>query len=601
MSLSLLALLLGTLPAQAQYPGGGSGGGYPSGSWVPSYTYYDGRAYLVPGPRQPDFNNTYTMIPDDAAPWWFGAYGPNKYNDGAPPSEYGPPSLALDGFADNSTVDPYGIRAYFYDPPNHSMDRSDAGPLPPDLLGSVTAKSKATLSLDFVWSGPGPVPDHQNFLLRTHLGAGAWAGSAGLSATAKAKLPDQKEEVDASAGAASSSNPPALDGLHLVRVVPNGNVATVSVKGEVEADTSNSLPYATWVPGDHDFYYSGPGNGQTSASALTSIQVSASPDSRDVTISCPAIEASSYKGTPEPENPSGAYTHARASDGSLQTDSVAVWEATEKWCIQDDFDAVATNFANPTYSWTVTGLGHSMDDGTGSSTRVQALAQDGSTFPTSTSLSVTVTDSDNATATNTYGVRWHLPYESIGFLGSVRKKAQLNKLYGPVHQGDFDYVQPSPARDIDIDKGFDAAGAIAAASGQEALGGILDIIGKLAGLADFKYHYGGQDGDAVGHGTQNGQDKWTATLNNPDWAANVDTPWLLNYQDPRDHSYDGWVFCDLSIWEVKIWNHKTWMADRYTAKGYDSTGYILYADPIEKIEEEPYYTKVSGPSSPTSP
>lgn len=205
MSLALLTLrLLAGRPAYADYPGGGYPGGYPgSGGWVPSpsaYTDSNGLVYLTPHPGTADIKNTYKMIPDDAAPWWFGAYGPNKYDTGSGTQEYGPPSLNLNGVAINRTVDPYGIIACFYDPSNYGFDRSDATPLPLDLLGSVTAKNKAPLSVDFLWTGPGPVPDHADFLISTHLSASAGANfgnggaTSGVSASAKAKLPDQKED-----------------------------------------------------------------------------------------------------------------------------------------------------------------------------------------------------------------------------------------------------------------------------------------------------------------------------------------------------------------------------------------------------------------------
>lgn len=295
MSLALLALgLLCAPPAHAQggYPGGGSGGGYPGsgGSWVPSssaYTDSNGFIYLTPQTETSNINNTYP-IPDDAASWWFGAYGPNKTYIGS--SNYGSPSLNLIGHASNLAEDPYETKAYVFDPLNYGGDRDDTLALPPDLIGTVTANDKATMSVDFIWTGPGPVPAHATFLLLTHLTVGASANygnggaTSGVSATAKAKttLPGQSdalEMLEATAGDAGSNSQPPLNGEHLVRVTPSGNVATVSLNGEVEADTVNSLPYATWVdsaapPGASyhgTYYYSGPGNGETWANASATI------------------------------------------------------------------------------------------------------------------------------------------------------------------------------------------------------------------------------------------------------------------------------------------------------------------------------------------
>jgi hypothetical protein len=450
--MSFVLLTLGWLsahPAQAQYPGGGYPGGYPgsSGSWVPSPSAYvdsNGLAYLEPPYKAPDTSNTYTMIPDDAAPWWFGAYSPNKYDTGSGTQEYGPPSLNLNGYAGNSTRDPYGIIACFYDPSNYGFDRSDATPLPLDLLGSVTAKNKGALSVDFVWTGSGAVPDHADFLVLTHLSASAGAdfgnggATSGVSASAKAKLPDQKEEVGAMAGDAGSSSTPTLDGRHLVRVTPNGNKVTISINGEVDTDTSDSLPYATWVPGDHDFYYCGPGNGETGASAYASVMATASPDDRDVTISSPIEESYYlYTGT-DGGSYSNRWIHQRDRTGAISVDSVAQWEEASIYSIQgwhvDNLPLTANpiNFlGSPTYSWSLQGLSQGwLTVPTGNPTYLSLVEADWHNFPLHGTVQVNATDSDGAVASNTYDVTWHLPTENWRSTGADAPVWQVPELEG---------------------------------------------------------------------------------------------------------------------------------------------------------------------------
>jgi len=293
--IGLAVFVLGTAhsPAQAQYPGGGSGGypgggsgGYPgsSGSWVPCDSSgnplpsgdrrlnSDGGAYLTPSGKQPNLGNTYP-VPDSAAQWWFGAFSPNKYSANSG-SEYGPPSLSLNGYAGNTTTDEYGSGPVcYYDPNNYGGDRPDNIPLPPDLLGSAHGDTSDTLTAYFVWTGPDPAPSPANFIVHTSVSAGASISQAsGLSATATASLGG--DSVTATAGNAGLSVSQAKDGYHVVQASVSGLVAQVPMSGSVSVDSSNSLRYGSWVDsaagpgssGPGTYYYSGPGNGYTSAS-----------------------------------------------------------------------------------------------------------------------------------------------------------------------------------------------------------------------------------------------------------------------------------------------------------------------------------------------
>lgn len=330
-------------------------------------------------------------------------------------------------------------------------------------------------------------------------------------------------------------------------------------------------------------------------------------DDRAVAISSPNIEApiSYRKSSVDSSHLDGRWPNVRDPfTGQISVDT-AVTRAAGEYVASaspsgDRFIGQASNFTHPYYTWAFQGpdgkVGLYSQQYLGvESDQFQVLllnlyfgsSLDG--FPKFSQLQLTVRDGlDNATAATTYGVHWHLPYEETAFLGSVPKKVKLEKLYGPIGQGDFSDVQISAARDIKIDEGFELAGGIAAAVGQEEGAAVLEIIGKLAKLTDAKYHYAGEN---VQYGTQNGQDKWDATLLNPDWAANVDNPKLLKHFNDTTKKFDGWGFFSLEIYEVKHYHHMTWSADKYNSHGYDSSGYTLYADPVDKIDEEPYYTQ----------
>ena len=354
-SLFLMAILFSlVVSAHAQsgypgggYPGGGGSGGYPgggypgSGGWVASdaggnpLTQYgralntDGSVNLLPSGNQPTKTNTYP-IPAGAADWWFAAYSPNDALTGDPGNYYYN-SLNLSSSAANTVRDNYGQGPIgFYDPTNHGGDRSDATPLPPNLLGSVHADNSDTLTAYFVWTGdPAHVPDHQDFLICTSVSASASVnyGSAGATSGVKAKAVATlgSDAVTALAGDYGSQSPPSLTRNVLVRAVPTGKIITLSRAGSVSVDTTDGLLYATWVPGDHDFYYYGPGNGYTSASAGANAAAKANTDSRgrELYISSD-IETSYFKGAVDAQHPVGKWQHIRNADGSMTVDAGVV-------------------------------------------------------------------------------------------------------------------------------------------------------------------------------------------------------------------------------------------------------------------------------------
>ena len=472
---------------------------------MPQSTYSDGLAYLRPQSTGTSTVTSTYPIPTGAALWWFGAYGPNPYSGSG--YSYGPPSLTLNGHASNSTQDTYGRNAYYYDPCNYGGDRSDVGPLPPDLLGVVKAKITAPLSLDFLWSGPSPIPDHVTFLLKTHLSTAASASfgtggaTSGVTATASALLPDLMDQSGAIAGYAGSSNSPTFNGFHLLRVVPSGNVATVSVQGEVHADTSDTLPYATWFdsaapPGASfhgTYYYCGHGNGNTGGSAFSSIIVSAQPDNREVTISSPPIETSYFKGSVGSQHTNGQWPHIRNAAGSMISDSVVVGTATGRWKngagTSNSFSANTPGFTNPYYLWSKSGPG-TPDSQTAASLGVNqqflatipmnldfgtepSVTSDPNTvvannpFPLSITVRADVTDgpnTDGAKAANTYAVTYHLPFENPSKFGPETPDDALEKTTDSLVINTLTIVPiPAKVEAVDLADGAHIAGGVATA------------------------------------------------------------------------------------------------------------------------------------------
>lgn len=277
--------------ARAQY------GGYPGsgGGWVPSDADGNpalggGSAALVGTGKKTDVtpDGTYKHLTD----WWLSAYSPHDPPDYDPYYQYSFGGLGLSSDAHNYATDSWGGRHGYFDPVRNWGDRPLPSDTPPDITGSVTAKKDDTLTTHFVWTGdPSQVPDHADFLLSTHVSAGASVDygqsglASGLSATASASL-EKGGDVTASASGPGPGDSQSKDGKHLIRVTPDGTVATVSLKGSVSTDTSHGLPYATWIDGresspgagDAAAYYAGPGAGPTSASAGANVSATAEND-----------------------------------------------------------------------------------------------------------------------------------------------------------------------------------------------------------------------------------------------------------------------------------------------------------------------------------
>ena len=190
--------------------------------------------------------------------------------------------LTLSGTANNYATDDWANDQFgYYDPFRYTAgDATTGAQMPPNVVGTVTAQNVDTLSAYFAWTGPDPVPDHVDLVVQTSVSAGASvdyglsAVTSGLSAKATAAL--GLDSVTAMAGDAGLVSPQPMSKLLLVRATPTGNVATVSLGGNVQTYTANSLPLSSWIDaGDGTSYYFGPGAGPTSASANASVSASA--------------------------------------------------------------------------------------------------------------------------------------------------------------------------------------------------------------------------------------------------------------------------------------------------------------------------------------
>lgn len=284
--------------------------------------------------------------------------------------------------------------------------------------GSASSIVNVNLQARLKYKGPAASrPPHINVLLRTHVSAGAHkrgpaSSISDMSASASASIPHFSKS-------ASAPDPPALyqwsgqqvQGRHLVRAsVGADGTASVLLFGESSAHASNGTP---WV------------NGYSTAYAGTSIGGSVALDNRDVTISCPVVEPSHFKGVNDDGDPVPV-PHQRQPGGEMTADAALGFDfTTNQWRSEVSFVANAANFVDPTFDWRVDGEGASVvAQPSPDSVIVRVVLpyeEDANPLNQQTAARVDVTDQDGAAAANHYTVRWHLPYENWKEYGARRQ------------------------------------------------------------------------------------------------------------------------------------------------------------------------------------
>lgn len=213
---------------------------------------------------------------------------------------------------------------------------------------------------------------------------------------------------------------PYVSGRHLLRVPVDQTTgkAPVSLSGTTTASATDGVLYGVFgnYPGTSYQGYYQQTNGATGANASASIGGTARLDSREVTISCPAIENSNASGpTPDVRSPSGAIT----------VDSAVSWTAQDGfnntgWEVNHFYYANISSFVNPLYSWSKSGDGTIVSQPVGQQSSYTGIWYFGQSYGNflnkSTTLTLAVQDGppsgDGAAATNTYTIRWHYPYEN---------------------------------------------------------------------------------------------------------------------------------------------------------------------------------------------
>jgi hypothetical protein len=405
------------------------------------------------------------------------------------------------------------------------------------------------------------------------------------------------------AGDDGNVSPPALNRRILVRAAPLGKIITLCRLGSVTVDTSNGLPYAAWLdskaPAGYvgTYYYNGSlYNTYTSASAGANASANANLDSRDVYITCPAIETSYYKGNVDAQHTGGQWPHIRNADGSIITDSAVIWsDIGQCWSPVSAalgsttgdvaFIGHALNFNNPTFSWTLSGDGILINDQSlPAQEGVQLTSPTTDGYPKGSTLSLTVTDSDNVSAANTFGVTWHIPYEKNTYLGSIKTKHPIATILEGIAPNQSHGTTFNKGGSLDLSGSIDGLAVLLKMYKPEAefAVGLVEILGKIAAITKWEYEYA---------------DDQTVIVKNEDliWS---DAVWDQNlpYQgDPNippsligDIANRG--LCNLTVKRVEEDNDESWYADGYKINGFDgNTKHLVKSHKIENVFDQYYF------------
>ena len=234
---------------------------------------------------------------------------------------------------------------------------------------------------------------------------------------------------------------------------------------------------------------------------------------------------------------------------------------------------------------------------TSNPTYFSLVEPDGSKFPLHGTVTVNATDSDGTVASNTYGMTLHLPYEVTNtnpFDTECGKYNLGEARVGPVADGQTLLVNDTKPTEIDWANTIDGATAIAGATGQEEIAGALEILGNLAKVTNFKTEVGPESSY---NGATNGPTTWSDALNENQeiYGGNNVPAGLVN-------NPNGWMLCNMYIYQVVHYTDKSWHADGYNLHGYDGNSlHVLYVRHIDAVYDEFQFVQYKNPNgSPVS-
>ena len=226
-----------------------------------------------------------------------------------------------------------------------------------------------------------------------------------------------------------------------------------------------------------------------------------------------------------------------------------------------------------------------------------------SNLPKQSMVRVDVTDGPPspvpATASNTFGITWHLPYEAPNPVpySVVPGKYQVQPArLGPVSYDQTQLKKPTEAQHIDWEAAINGASVVAEVGGQEEIAGGLEIVEAIAKIAK---PYTDVDADSnTETGATNNAETWSDSMK----LYDNDTYGGGNIPADLQGDPDGYLSCDMYIYQVVHYKDKYWYADGYNSHGYDGTSNnVVYLRNIDGVSDEFYYVRRKPSGAGASP
>ena len=424
----------------------------------------------------------------------------------------------------------------------------------------------------------------------------------------------QQQGYDAATGRMYNSDIWGRNGTRLVTLSTNGQseVSWTSPQLEVQGSTTGGVVAMdqTWCIGTGYFQLTG-----------SSVE-----DDRSVTVSSSMIEASYYNSAalPPSDTPEGPETaggpvpgvktlHVPNADGSKDTDSVVRWRTGAWQVLGVGFIAnTPGSWNNPTFAWSVTGdgtpgFGYAIPEQQPYSSLVLGLNMGNAPqgFPKSSNVQVTVRDSgnDSATGTNTFNVKWHLPYEKTFDLpkgASYRDVYWVSDSY--ITQGAI--VAEVPAQNFDYGAAIDnvlvlagVVGVPGVAETTEAVE-VFKALSTLSQLGETQATYEVQATDVHDSHEEFGN----TVRQHPDniegmTVAKRDQLQPLSSDDLR-YEHDNY---NTYVGRVRNHHKESFLADKYDEHGYVDSNHVFSHDVTEGQPEFENLYRLKNSTSPRPP
>lgn len=291
----------------------------------------------------------------------------------------------------------------------------------------------------------------------------------------------------------------------------------------------------------------------------------------------------------------GGAPNARARDGSISVDSVAVYDPIGGMWRGESWLTANCPFDDPLYTWTAIGGTPSTYDNSnvlGITTSTLSgiplnmglcASQDGLPMTTSVTAKVASATYSDATDNASCTINWHAPYEAISPGICPTGKDVIETRFSGIGPSDFGSAPESAAKPLEFEVYAEGALIIAFFSGQEELAGLLEIVCHICHITQAALDYFAPDEPPVTIGNRNDGTSWSTAVGDGNVPAGM------------EGNPNGWGKCTLSLCRVAHWSDPHWNCDKYDHHGWVTGGpYDVHGKKVDYVIDEPYFTLIPG-------